>query len=193
MACFVAASGSRALAARERELAQCSQRVRRGEVRMVGEGHAVNRRDFAALVAGGLLLGMPELARAAGGKSAEKQLMESLINLAQSQRSLLKAKGYLVDANWDKARTYVVYCTRNLRLRSSLKRAAELIPNQDQFVEAIEIVADLDNILTQLDASIYTAIFIRTFCLMFCVCVCVCVSTSSWASKRLKQRLKKTN
>ncbi|KAA8497779.1 hypothetical protein FVE85_5364 [Porphyridium purpureum] len=111
----------------------------------------------AILAGGGGAIGRPAYAAT---KDANKELLECLTNVVQSQRSLKKASVYLDKANWDKARTYVVYCTRKLRLRSSMKKGAELMADQSKFVDAMECAAELDNILTQLDASIYTAIFI---------------------------------
>lgn len=66
---------------------------------------------------------------------------------------------YIDEGAWDKGRTNVNYCTRILALRKNMKTVAEQLSGDDYY-DALDITADLDNTMTQLDASLYTPLFI---------------------------------
>lgn len=68
-------------------------------------------------------------------------------------------KRYISEGAWDKGRTNVNYCTRVLALRSRMRDAAEQLEGDD-FYEAMEIMGEMSNTMTQLDASLYTPLFI---------------------------------
>ena len=70
---------------------------------------------------------------------------------------------YVSSASWDKARSNVNYCTRNLRLHTAMLTVTRevLTPSVGQAAsdEGMVLANELDNIFTQLDASLYTPIF----------------------------------
>ncbi|KAK4533193.1 hypothetical protein CCYA_CCYA16G4075 [Cyanidiococcus yangmingshanensis] len=73
---------------------------------------------------------------------------------------------YVEDGAWDKARSNVNYCTRTLRLKSALRAVTDqlLTPEYDldRHETAKRLVNDLPNLMTQLDATLYTPIFIAS-------------------------------
>lgn len=68
---------------------------------------------------------------------------------------------YIAEGAWDKGRTNVNYCTRVLAMRRNIRQAAELLQG-DAYYDALEIMGDMENVMSQLDASLYTGLFIPT-------------------------------
>ncbi|KAI0558864.1 hypothetical protein FGB62_182g136 [Gracilaria domingensis] len=75
------------------------------------------------------------------------------------RKIMTPVKRYIDEGAWDKGRTNVNYCTRVLALRKNMKVVAEQLRG-DAYYDALDIAADLDNTMTQLDASLYTPLFI---------------------------------
>ncbi|EME29097.1 uncharacterized protein Gasu_34880 [Galdieria sulphuraria] len=87
--------------------------------------------------------------------------MESaLVPIIQCRQLLDPVEGYLNNGNWDKARTSVNYCTRVLRLKTNMKTVTNLLSEDTLKDKAIEYTVDIDNAMSQLDASAYTPNFI---------------------------------
>lgn len=66
---------------------------------------------------------------------------------------------YIEEGQWDKGRTNVNYCTRILAVRRNMRDSADLLQG-DNYYDAMDIMGELDNTMTQLDASLYTPLFI---------------------------------
>jgi hypothetical protein len=65
------------------------------------------------------------------------------------------------EGSWDKARTNVNYCTRILAFHKKMHTAADTLVG-DAFYDGTDIAEELVNTFTQLDASVYTPIFIAS-------------------------------
>lgn len=68
---------------------------------------------------------------------------------------------YIDEGSWDRGRTNVNYCTRVLALRSRMREAAEQLEG-DEFYEGMDIMGEIANTMSQLDASLYTPLFIAS-------------------------------
>ena len=79
--------------------------------------------------------------------------------LSQCRAALPPIRSYLKAGKWDKARTNVNYCTRVLRLSTSIRSYATALGG-DAYYDALDVLSDVMNLTTQLDASAYTAGFI---------------------------------
>lgn len=66
---------------------------------------------------------------------------------------------YITEGQWDKGRTNVNYCTRILAMRKNMRAAADLLDG-DAYYDALDIMGDMENVMSQLDASLYTPLFI---------------------------------
>lgn len=77
----------------------------------------------------------------------------------QCRAALPPIRGYLNAGKWDKARTNVNYCTRVLRLATNIRLYASALGG-DSYYDALDVLSDVMNLTTQLDASAYTAGFI---------------------------------
>lgn len=88
-----------------------------------------------------------------------KALDEPLTALVQCRAALPPIRGYLNAGKWDKARTNVNYCTRVLRLATNIRLYASALGG-DSYYDALDVLSDVMNLTTQLDASAYTAGFI---------------------------------
>ncbi|KAK1863405.1 hypothetical protein I4F81_005961 [Pyropia yezoensis] len=86
-------------------------------------------------------------------------LDEPLTALVQCRAALPPIRGYLNAGKWDKARTNVNYCTRVLRLATNIRSYAGALGG-DSYYDALDVLSDVMNLTTQLDASAYTAGFI---------------------------------
>jgi hypothetical protein len=73
---------------------------------------------------------------------------------------------YVESGSWDKARSNVNYCTRTLRLHTALRAVTDrlLTPEYDleKHESAMRVSSDLPNVMTQLDATLYTPIFMAS-------------------------------
>jgi hypothetical protein len=90
----------------------------------------------------------------------DENMESALVPIVQCRQLLDSVEGYLNNANWDKARTNVNYCTRVLRLKTNMKNVTSLLSEDNLKDKAIEYTVDIDNAMTQLDASAYTPNFI---------------------------------
>lgn len=66
---------------------------------------------------------------------------------------------YIEEGAWDKGRTNVNYCTRVLAMRKNMRDAADLLTG-DAYYDALDIMGEMVNNMSQLDASLYTPLFI---------------------------------
>jgi hypothetical protein len=66
---------------------------------------------------------------------------------------------YLDRGEWDKARTGISYCTRFLALKKNMQAAAESL-GDEEYYDAMDSVTELPELFTQMDASVYTPLFI---------------------------------
>ncbi|OSX69233.1 hypothetical protein BU14_1714s0002 [Porphyra umbilicalis] len=121
------------------------------------------RRELLAVAAAaalGVSLQPAGIARAAEVAVANpKSLDEPLTSLVQCRAALPPIRGYLKAGKWDKARTNVNYCTRVLRLSTNIRTYATALGG-DAYYDALDVLSDVMNLTTQLDASAYTAGFI---------------------------------
>jgi hypothetical protein len=86
---------------------------------------------------------------------------DAVLPVAMCMHVLEPMHRYITAGAWDKARTNVNYCTRVLAIRKKMHTAAEILVD-DAFYDGTEFAEELINILTQLDASVYTPIFIAS-------------------------------
>lgn len=120
----------------------------------------LSRREALRLLVTVPLLAVPSISNAASSDAAALTELERAATPVVMCRSVMTpVKRYITDGSWDKGRTNVNYCTRVLALRKNMSAAAELM-DDDGFYEGMEIMADLQIIMTQLDASLYTPLFI---------------------------------
>lgn len=66
---------------------------------------------------------------------------------------------YIEEGEWDRSRTNINYCTRILALKKNIRKSADFLEG-DAFYDALDIAGELENIMTQLDATVYTPLFI---------------------------------
>lgn len=89
-----------------------------------------------------------------------KPTVESELTPVVMCRTVLNpVRRYIETGQWDSARTNVNYCSRVLGLKKRMRGAGEFLEG-DAYYDALEIAADLEINLTQLDASVYTPLFI---------------------------------
>lgn len=88
-------------------------------------------------------------------------LQPPLTSIIMCQRVMRPVSRYIEEGKWDKGRTAVNYCTRVLALRRNMKQAADLFDG-DAYYDAVELMADTANTMTQLDATLYTPLFIAS-------------------------------
>lgn len=79
--------------------------------------------------------------------------------IIQCRRVLGAVPRYIDAGAWDKGRTNVNYCTRVLALRRNMRDVAERLDG-DAFYDGLTLMEDVANAMTQLDASLYTPLFI---------------------------------
>ena len=77
--------------------------------------------------------------------------------IVMCQRLMGPVDRYISEGAWDKGRTNVNYCTRILAMRKNMKEAATLLQG-DAYYDALDIMGDMENIMSQLDASLYTCL-----------------------------------
>ncbi|KAJ8905414.1 hypothetical protein NDN08_001921 [Rhodosorus marinus] len=150
MECFVSGMSS----VLERRNGQ-RQVCRKKEVVMSNAGCEENseRRMMLGALAGLMVMGVSGPAAA----SKMSPIDTSLLRICECERVMKPVRKYIAKGEWDRARTNINYCTRNLRLKTNMKIFSEIM---DDPLEGIEIMADLENVFTQMDASVYTPIFI---------------------------------
>eukprot|EP00188_Purpureofilum_apyrenoidigerum_P002086 Plantae.Rhodophyta-Purpureofilum_apyrenoidigerum.ctg22422.p1 GENE.Plantae.Rhodophyta-Purpureofilum_apyrenoidigerum.ctg22422~~Plantae.Rhodophyta-Purpureofilum_apyrenoidigerum.ctg22422.p1 ORF type:complete len:231 (+),score=50.89 Plantae.Rhodophyta-Purpureofilum_apyrenoidigerum.ctg22422:82-693(+) len=113
----------------------------------------IPRRDALRLL--GLITAGVAAAPALAGK--DNKFETGLRGVCECERVMQPVRKYIEAGQWDKARTNINYCTRNLRLKTVMKQTSDFFEDP---LEGIEIMAEMENTFTQLDASVYTPIFI---------------------------------
>lgn len=107
-----------------------------------------------------VLLQLPSMSTTRAATAADTVQLEKLITpIVMCQRLMGPVDKYITDGAWDKGRTNVNYCTRVLAMRRNMKDAAQLLQG-DAYYDALDIMGDMENIMSQLDASLYTPLFI---------------------------------
>jgi hypothetical protein len=104
------------------------------------------------------------VAPSAGARAASKQQLTpeaAIMPVAMCVHVLEPVERYINEGSWDKARTNVNYCTRILALRKKMHTAADTLVG-DAFYDGTDIAEELVSTFTQLDASVYTPIFIAS-------------------------------
>lgn len=86
-------------------------------------------------------------------------LEKNVVPVVMCRAVMSPVRRYIEEGAWDKGRTNVNYCTRVLGLRSRMRDAAQQLEG-DAFYDAMDIMSEMSNIMTQLDASLYTPLFI---------------------------------
>lgn len=96
-------------------------------------------------------------------EAAEKlsKLESAVVPVVMCRKVMKPVARYIEEGSWDKGRTNVNYCTRVLALRSHMRQAAEELGG-DEFYEGMDIMGEIVNTMTQLDASLYTPLFIAS-------------------------------
>ncbi|GJQ14674.1 hypothetical protein GpartN1_g6465.t1 [Galdieria partita] len=125
------------------------------QICMLKTTNPMQRKVYLALVT---LVGVHCLVSPVFAYNAEME--SALVPIIQCRQLLDPVEGYLNNANWDKARTSVNYCTRVLRLKTNMKTVSNLLSEDNLKDKAIEYTVDIDNAMSQLDASAYTPNFI---------------------------------
>lgn len=101
------------------------------------------------------LLPLGALARA----EAAQPLEQTVAPVVMCRTIMNPVRRYIQEGAWDKGRTNVNYCTRILALRKNMKTVAEQLSGDDYY-DALDIAAEIENTMAQLDASLYTPLFI---------------------------------
>ena len=104
----------------------------------------------------GLLSLLPAPCRAVETLSS---LEKNVVPVVMCRKIMSPVRRYIEEGEWDKGRTNVNYCTRVLALRKRMKDAAEQLDG-DAFYDAMDIMGEMTTTMTQLDASLYTPLFI---------------------------------
>lgn len=92
-------------------------------------------------------------------QAATPTLSDHVAPVIMCRRLLPSLSRYISEGSWNKGRTNVNYCTRILALRRNMKDAASFLVG-DPYYDALDISAELSIVMTQLDASLYTPLFI---------------------------------
>lgn len=92
--------------------------------------------------------------------AAPDPALDAIAAVTQTLFVLRPVERYIREGSWDKARTSVNYCSRILALRKRMQAGADALKDDDKYLAAMEAVAEVPSLLTQLDASVYTAVFI---------------------------------
>lgn len=123
----------------------------------------VSRRDVLRLLTVApltlaTLAGNSGLAAAAAAKKDGK-LDKLTAPIIMCRRVMQPVGRYIEEGAWDKGRTNVNYCTRVLAMRKNMRDAADLLTG-DSYYDALDIMGEMVNNMSQLDASLYTPLFI---------------------------------
>lgn len=111
---------------------------------------------YAGVATLGILPFIPAPCRAAEKLSS---LEKNVVPVVMCRKIMSPVGRYIEQGEWDKGRTNVNYCTRILALRSRMRDASEQLDG-DAFYDALDITEEMSNTMTQLDASLYTPLFI---------------------------------
>lgn len=103
-------------------------------------------------------LALPRPSRAAAAKADPAR--EGVEAVAMCLRVLGPVERYVRDGAWDRARTNVNYCSRVLAVRKKMLASADTLAADDAYLTAMEAGAEVANLFTNLDAAVYTAVFI---------------------------------
>lgn len=82
-----------------------------------------------------------------------------LASIVASRNVLNPVGRYIRTGQWDRARTNVNYATKVLALKRRIRGAAEFLDG-DAYYTFLELATELEDTLVQLDATVYTPIFI---------------------------------
>lgn len=88
-----------------------------------------------------------------------EQLEKLTAPIIMCRRVMGPVDRYIDEGAWDKGRTNVNYCTRVLAMRKNMRGAADLLEG-DAYYDALDVMGDMINVMSQLDASLYTPLFI---------------------------------
>jgi len=126
----------------------------------------MQRKSFLKILASGFFIGssMASSNAAPAFADTKNSFEQNLANILLSKKVLEPALRYIQIGQYDPARTNVNFCVNQLKLRKALvaavDEAQDFVEDFDLLSEAIEFVTRADNIIVQLDSSIYTMIFI---------------------------------
>lgn len=98
--------------------------------------------------------------RAASADAAAAARAEGLRTAAMCVRVLGPVDRYVREGAWDRARTNVNYCSRVLAVKKRMVAAAEAMEKDEDYLVAMEAAAEVTQLLTVADTSVYTAVFI---------------------------------
>lgn len=85
---------------------------------------------------------------------------DAVTAVAMCLRVLAPVERYVRQGAWDRARTNVNYCSRVLAVRRKMLDGADTLADDDAYLTAMEAAAEVPNLFTNLDAAVYTAVFI---------------------------------
>lgn len=124
---------------------------------------SISRRDVlrlltvAPITLATLTVDTGSVALAAAKKGAKLDKLAAPIIMCR--RVMQPVGRYIEEGAWDKGRTNVNYCTRVLAMRKNMRDAADLLTG-DAYYDALDIMGEMVNNMSQLDASLYTPLFI---------------------------------
>lgn len=133
---------------------RCS--AHRGEEERRATWTVPSRRQMLRLVT---LAPLAALAQQAQARAKNTSLETMTAPIVMCRRVMNPVLRYIDQGAWDKGRTNVNYCTRVLGMRRNMRDAAELLQG-DAYYDALDTMGEMDNIMSQLDASLYTPLFI---------------------------------
>lgn len=139
-----------------------------------GADNSVDRRDFAKQAVGlGLALGVLSV-RTEGASAAltttyapYATFEESIGAVLLSKKVMEPVRRYIEIGQYDPARSNIKYVTNQLRIKKAMEKAVDLaITESEVDPDVLEAGAEgsamIDNLLSQLDSSVYTNIFVPT-------------------------------
>mmetsp|Transcript_35656 Transcript_35656/g.64980 ORF Transcript_35656/g.64980 Transcript_35656/m.64980 type:complete len:268 (+) Transcript_35656:100-903(+) len=130
------------------------------------ENNEFSRRNFiAATIYSSGLVGVLSSTEANAFVDKKSTFEENLASILLSKKVLIPARRYIEIGQYDPARSNVNYCLNQFRLRKSLVQAVDRAQDFDGvdpelLDDAVDFVTKADNLIVQLDSSIYTMIFI---------------------------------
>lgn len=95
----------------------------------------------------------------ANAKPAPGDLQSAVVPVVMCRTVMTPVRRYIEEGEWDRSRTNINYCTRILALKKNIRKSADFLEG-DAFYDALDIAGELENIMTQLDATVYTPLFI---------------------------------
>lgn len=98
---------------------------------------------------------------ALAAEDPSEKLQKLTAPIVMCRRVMGPVDRYIDEGSWDKGRTNVNYCTRVLAMRKNMLDAADLLEG-DAYYDALDVMGEMINVMSQLDASLYTPLFIPT-------------------------------